>query len=134
LFAALTLKAASTKKARALRPGAGMPAYAPTAKERKIVEKAAGFGLPHDKICQLIVSERTGKPIGLYTTRFTATTPRGGDAIYPAPAQSIPATRYRRICRCRRFVKEITRRGLARQYNLTPSHSLVEPDHGPFNR
>src|SRR5262249_53967868 len=53
-----------------------MPAYAPTAKERKIVEKAAGFGLPHDKICQLIVSERTGKPIGLYTTRFTAT-PRG---------------------------------------------------------
>src|SRR5215467_3677490 len=111
-----------------------MPAYAPTAKERKIVEKAAGFGLPHDKICQLIVSERTGKPIGLYTTRFAATTPRGGDAIYPAPAQSIPATRYRRICRCRRFVKEITRRGLARQYNLTPSHSLVEPDHGAFNR
>src|SRR5215510_11959314 len=108
------------KKARALRPGAGMPAYAPTAKERKIVEKAAGFGLPHDKICQLIVSERTGKPIGLNTTR-------GGDAIYPAPAQSIPATRYHRICRCRRFVKEITRRGLARQYNLTPSHSLVEP-------
>src|SRR5262249_24521318 len=26
-----------------------MPAYAPTAKERKIVEKAASFGLPHDK-------------------------------------------------------------------------------------
>lgn len=40
-----------------------MPAYAPTAKECEIVEKAAGFGLPHDKICQLIVSERTGKPI-----------------------------------------------------------------------
>jgi hypothetical protein len=40
-----------------------MPTYAPTVKERKIVEKAAGFGLPHDKICQLIVSERTGKPI-----------------------------------------------------------------------
>jgi hypothetical protein len=32
-------------------------------KEREIVETAAGFGLPHDKICQLIVSERTGKPI-----------------------------------------------------------------------
>ena len=93
MFAALTLKTASTKKARAPRPGAGMPAYTPTAKEREIVEKAAGFGLPHDKICQLIVSERTGKPIGLYTTRFTATTPRGGDAIYPAPAQYIPATR-----------------------------------------
>jgi hypothetical protein len=44
-----------------------MPAYAPTVKERKIVEKAAGFGLPHDKICQLIVSDST-------TTRFTATT------------------------------------------------------------
>ena len=29
----------------------GMPTYAPTVKERKIVEKAAGFGLPHDKIC-----------------------------------------------------------------------------------
>jgi hypothetical protein len=51
------------KKARA----GSMPAYAPTVKERKIVEKAAGFGLPHDKICQLIVSDST-------TTRFTATT------------------------------------------------------------
>ena len=49
------------KKARA----GSMPAYAPTVKERKIVEKAAGFGLPHDKICQLIVSDST-------TTRFTA--------------------------------------------------------------
>jgi len=37
-----------------------MPAYAPTAKEREIVERAAGFCLPHEKICQLIVSERTG--------------------------------------------------------------------------
>src|SRR5262249_48014954 len=42
--------------------------------------------LPHDKICQLIVSERMGKPIGLYTTRFTAITPRGGDAISTAKA------------------------------------------------
>jgi len=47
----------------------GMPTYAPTVKERKIVEKAAGFGLPHDKICQLIVSERTGKPIDPKTLR-----------------------------------------------------------------
>ncbi len=69
MFAALTLKTASTKKACAPRPGADMPAYAPTAKEREIVEEAAGFGLPHDKICQLIVSERTGKPIGLYIGR-----------------------------------------------------------------
>jgi hypothetical protein len=50
------------KKARPPRRG-GMPAYAPTAKEGEIFEKAAGFGLAHDKICQLIVSERTGKPI-----------------------------------------------------------------------
>jgi hypothetical protein len=47
----------------------GMPTYVPTVKERKIVEKAAGFGLPHDKICQLIVSERTGKPIDPKTLR-----------------------------------------------------------------
>ena len=46
-----------------------MPTYAPTVKERKIVEKAAGLGLPHDKICQLIVSERTGKPIDPKTLR-----------------------------------------------------------------
>ncbi len=37
--------------------------------EREIVEKAAGFGLPHDKICQLIVSERAGKPIDAKTLR-----------------------------------------------------------------
>ena len=38
-------------------------------KEREIVETAAGFGLPHDKICQLNVSERTGKPIDAKTLR-----------------------------------------------------------------
>ena len=54
-----------------------MPAYAPTAKERKIVEKAAGFGLPHDKICQFIVSERTGKPIGLYNNAVHSNNPAG---------------------------------------------------------
>jgi len=32
-----------------------MPAYAPTANEREIVERAAGFGLPHKHICELIV-------------------------------------------------------------------------------
>jgi hypothetical protein len=26
-------------------------------------ERAAGFGLPQDKICQLVVSERIGRPI-----------------------------------------------------------------------
>jgi hypothetical protein len=35
----------------------------------EIVERAAGFGLPHDEICQLIVSERTGKPIDAKTLR-----------------------------------------------------------------
>jgi hypothetical protein len=44
-----------------------MPAYASTAKEREIVERAVGFGLPHKHICELIVSERTGKPIDLDT-------------------------------------------------------------------
>jgi len=35
----------------------------PTDEQRKIVEKAAGFGLPQEKICQLVISERTGKPV-----------------------------------------------------------------------
>jgi hypothetical protein len=41
----------------------GRPRFVPTDEQRKIVEKAAGFGLPQDKICQLIISKRTGKPI-----------------------------------------------------------------------
>ena len=49
-----------------VKPASSHQPAPPTAKEREIVEKAAGFGLPHDKICQLIVSERMGKPIGLY--------------------------------------------------------------------
>src|SRR5262245_9606164 len=115
------------KHARCAPAPACRPTHPPP-KNARLSRRRLASAYRTTKICQLIVSERTGKPIG------TATTPRGGDAIYPAPAQSIPARRYRRICRCRRFVKEITRRGLARQYNLTPSHSLVEPDHGPFNR
>jgi len=57
---------------------------APTAKEREIVERAAGFGLPHDKICQLIVSERTGKPIDAKTLRavFRAELDRGVAVVH----------------------------------------------------
>jgi hypothetical protein len=40
-----------------------LPRFVPTDEQRKIVEKAAGFGLPQEKICQLVISERTGKPI-----------------------------------------------------------------------
>src|SRR6266566_7781036 len=54
------------KKKHARAPA---PTCRPTRPPPKVVEKAAGFGLPHDKICQLIVSERTGKPIGLYIGR-----------------------------------------------------------------
>jgi hypothetical protein len=39
----------------------------PTNEQRNVVERAAGFGLPQAYICQLIVSERTGKPISLET-------------------------------------------------------------------
>src|SRR5262252_8478613 len=37
--------------------------------QRKTVERAAGFGLPQDKICQLVVSDRTGRPIDDDTLR-----------------------------------------------------------------
>jgi len=40
-----------------------LPRFVPTEEQRKIVEKAAGFGLPQEKICQLVISERTGKPV-----------------------------------------------------------------------
>jgi type IV secretory pathway ATPase VirB11/archaellum biosynthesis ATPase len=40
-----------------------LPRFVPTDEQRKIVEKAAGFGLPQEKICQLVISERTGKPV-----------------------------------------------------------------------
>jgi hypothetical protein len=39
-----------------------MPKVESTDEQRKIVAKAAGFGL-QDKICQLVISERTGRPI-----------------------------------------------------------------------
>src|SRR5215831_2555082 len=54
-------------RARAEQPAAthpgGMPKFEPTDEQRTIVERAAGFGLPQAKICQLVVSDRTGRPI-----------------------------------------------------------------------
>jgi hypothetical protein len=72
------------KKARA----GGMPACAPTATEREIVEKAAGFGLPHDKICQLIVSERTGKPIDAKCARRFAPSLTSASWMRTAPSST----------------------------------------------
>jgi hypothetical protein len=46
-----------------------MPKFEPTEEQRKTVERAAGFGLPQDKICQLVVSDRTGRPIDDDTLR-----------------------------------------------------------------
>ena len=47
----------------------GMPKFEPTDEQRKTVERAAGFGLPQDKICQLVVSDRIGRPIDDDTLR-----------------------------------------------------------------
>src|SRR5215469_15304939 len=57
----------------------GMPKFEPTDEQRKTVERAAGFGLPQDKICQLVVSDRTGRPIDDDTLRrhFTLELERG---------------------------------------------------------
>jgi len=57
----------------------GMPRFVPTDEQRNVVERAAGFGLPQVYICQLIVSERTGKPISLETleSAFRAELDRG---------------------------------------------------------
>jgi hypothetical protein len=46
-----------------------LPAFEPTPEQRDIVEKASGFGLPHEHICQLIASPRTGRPIDRETLR-----------------------------------------------------------------
>jgi len=71
---------------------AGMPRFGPTDEQRRIVEKASGFGLPQEKICQLIISERTGNPIDKKTLAeaFRAELDRGmaladyavGNALY----------------------------------------------------
>jgi hypothetical protein len=39
----------------------------PTGDQRETVRRSADFGLPQQYICELIVSERTGKPISLET-------------------------------------------------------------------
>jgi hypothetical protein len=44
-----------------------MPKFVPTDEQRDIVRRAAGFGLPQEYICELVVSERTKKPVSLET-------------------------------------------------------------------
>src|SRR5262249_27242154 len=46
-----------------------MPKFEPTDEQRKTVERAAGFGLPQDKICKLVVSDRTSRSIDDDTLR-----------------------------------------------------------------
>jgi len=57
----------------------GMPIFEPTDEQRRIVERAAGFGLPQDKVCQLIISPRTNGPISKETLEkhFRAELDRG---------------------------------------------------------
>ena len=40
-----------------------MRRFVPSDEQRRVVERAAGIGLPQEKICQLIISKRTGNPI-----------------------------------------------------------------------
>jgi hypothetical protein len=63
----------------------------PTNEQRNVVERAAGFGLPQVYICQLIVSERTGKPISLETleSAFRAELDRGMALAHYQVAKSL---------------------------------------------
>src|SRR5215831_18965606 len=63
------------KHARCAPAPACRPTHPPP-KNARLSRRRLASAYRTTKICQLIVSERTGKPIGLYTTRFTAT-PRG---------------------------------------------------------
>jgi len=46
-----------------------MPEFEPTDDQRRIVLEASGIGLPHDKICRLVISPRTDAPISGETLR-----------------------------------------------------------------
>jgi hypothetical protein len=46
----------------------GQPPYQPTDQDRKTVESMAGFGVPQEDICKVILNKR-GKPIALMTLR-----------------------------------------------------------------
>jgi len=69
----------------------GMPKFEPTDEQRQTVERAAGFGLPQDKICQLVVSDRTGGPIDDDTLRkaFRAELDRGMAVTHYKVANSL---------------------------------------------
>ena len=45
----------------------GRPAYTPTDEDRRIVERAAGVGLPFDQICHLVLWK--GKPLSIDTLK-----------------------------------------------------------------
>jgi hypothetical protein len=68
-----------------------MPKFEPTDEQRKTVERAAGFGLPQDKICQLVVSDRTGRPID-ERKAFRAELDRGMALADYAVANSRPSS------------------------------------------
>lgn len=48
---------------------AGRKPYEPTAADRRLVESAAGFGIPHEEIARLIVNPQTGKALDPKTLR-----------------------------------------------------------------
>ena len=41
----------------------GQPPFKPTKEQRKLVKLLAGFGIPQDRICLVVNSPRTGRPI-----------------------------------------------------------------------
>lgn len=51
------------------RPGAGRPPFVPTREQRSQVEAMAGFGLPQERICLLVINPTTGRPIDEKTLR-----------------------------------------------------------------
>jgi hypothetical protein len=51
------------KKATPEKRGRGQPAFEPTDEQRNLVKLLAGFGIPQERICLVVNSPRTGRPI-----------------------------------------------------------------------
>lgn len=49
---------------------AGRKSFEPTAEQRKLVESAAGFGIPQEDIARLIINPQTGKPLAPKSLRL----------------------------------------------------------------
>jgi hypothetical protein len=47
----------------------GYHPFVPTQEQRHHVETLAGYGIPHEEICRLVINERTGRPIDDKTLR-----------------------------------------------------------------